>query len=209
MLVLRRRAQEAIIFEGGLTLTLAEVADHRAWIAFRAPSIPVPVVVTSTVTSITTACIGVRSPTAVRYERGTTHVSVAAWSAGVPPGSGRADDPVDPSAVLLVNASVGERLVTDGITLAVGAIEQARVVLEATVAGIEATIGVSVFAVSGAEVKIGIAAPDDMRVYREEVWLAMRSANEAAAGWSTDDLASLAHRPAGVSAPPAAGTPRS
>lgn len=202
MLVLRRRAREAIVFEGGLTLTLAEVADHRAWISFSAPSIPSPVVVTSTVTGTTTACIGVKAPAAIRYEDRATHVRVA-----VPQDSDgtSATSSPDPSAVLLVNASVGDCVVTDGLTLTVGAIEQARVVLEATVLGIDATIGVSVFAVSGAEVKIGIAAPEDMRVYREEVWLAMRSANEAAAGWSAEDLATLA-RPA-TGAPPPASSP--
>lgn len=202
MLVLRRRAREAVVFEGGLTLTLAEVVDHRAWIAFSAPSIPVPVVVTSTVTSPSTACIGVQAPATVDYAERATHVRIAAPEPPPAPGT---PPPPAPSAVLLVNATVGDRVVAEGLSLVVGAIEQARVVLEATVAGIDATVGVSVFAISGAEVKIGIAAPEDMRVYREEVWLAMRSANEAAAGWSAADLATLSHPAAG--APPAASSP--
>ena len=202
MLVLRRRAREAVVFEGGLTLTLAEVADHRAWIAFSGPSIPVPVVVTSTVTSPSTACIGVRAPATVGYADHVTHVRIAAPEPLPAPG---APPPPAPSAVLLVNATIGDRVVTEGLSLVVGAIEQARVVLEATVAGIDATVGVSVFAISGAEVKIGIAAPEDMRVYREEVWHAMRSANEAAAAWSASDLATLSHPAA--EAPPAASSP--
>ena len=197
MLVLRRRAHEAIVFEGGLVVTLADVVDHRAWIAFSAPSIPTPVVVASVAASVEEACIGVQSPVAVRYEKGATHLSVAE------PGSS------DTGAVLLLNAAVGERLVFRGLELEVASIERGRVVLDATVSGVEGVVGVSVFAVSGAEVKIGISAPDSVRVYREEVWLAMREANEAAAAWAAGDLAELAKPPAGVSTPLADGDGRS
>ncbi len=197
MLVLRRRAHEAIVFEGGLVVTLTDVVDHRAWIAFSAPSIPTPVVVASVAASVEEACIGVQSPVAVRYEKGATHLSVAE------PGSS------DTGAVLLLNAAVGERLVFRGLELEVASIERGRVVLDATVSGVEGVVGVSVFAVSGAEVKIGISAPDNVRVYREEVWLAMREANEAAAAWTPGDLAELAKPPAGVSTPLADGHGRS
>jgi len=182
LLVLRRRAQEAIVFDGGLVVTLVEVVDHQAWLSFAAPSTPVPVVVAPLGVSGERACVGVRSPLEIVPANGSTAVRVGA------PGSGS-------DAVLLVNRSVGERLAFEGIDLEVTSLDQGRVVLSAIVPGMGSAIGVSVFSVSGSEVKIGIAAPDEVRVYREEVWLAMRSANEQAAEWSPSDIESLAGTP--------------
>ncbi|MDA8291643.1 MAG: carbon storage regulator [Actinomycetota bacterium] len=182
MLVLRRRAHEAIVFDGGLVVTLADVVDHQAWLSFAAPSMPVPVVVAPLGATAERACVAVRAPLEVRRDSRTTTVLVG------DPGAG--DD-----TVLLVNASVGDRVAFDGLSLEVSSLDQGRVVLGARVPEISSPIGVSVFSVSASEVKIGIAAPDDVRVYREEVWLAMRSANQEAADWSASDLASLAGAP--------------
>lgn len=181
MLVLRRRAHEAIVFDGGLVVTLLDVVDHHAWLSFAAPSTPLPVVVAPLGASGTHACVGVRAPAEVRREGRTTTV--------------RTVDPGPDDAVLLVNCSPGDRLEFSGISLEVSSIDQGRVVLGARIPGMASAIGVSVFSVSASEVKIGIAAPDDVRVYREEVWLAMRSANEQAASWSSSDLESLAGAP--------------
>ena len=40
---------------------------------------------------------------------------------------------------------------------------------------------ISVLEVSGQTVRLGIEAPRSVRVYREEIWLEVKSANEAAA----------------------------
>lgn len=183
MLVLRRRAQEAIVFEGGLTITLTDIVDHRAWLAFGAPAIPQPVAVATLGVGPDGICLGIRSPREVRHSGGTTSVALER----VEPGAA--------DTVLLVNKRLGERLAFEGIDLDVSSLDQGRAVLSASVVGMSGPVGVSVFSVSGAEVKIGIAAPDDVRVYREEVWLAMRSANQGAAVWSPADLESLTGSP--------------
>ncbi len=182
MLVLRRRAQEAIVFDGGLVVTLVDVVDHHAWLSFAAPSVPVPVVVAPLAVTAERACVGVRHPVEIHRADGTTTV--------------RTGDPAEgDDAVLLLNPALGEHIAFDGIELEVSSIDQGRVVLSARIAEMRSAVGVSVFSVSGSEVKIGIAAPDDVRVYREEVWLAMRSANQQAAAWSASDLESLAGAP--------------
>ncbi|MCU1492394.1 MAG: hypothetical protein JWO62_158 [Acidimicrobiaceae bacterium] len=187
MLVLRRRAQEAIVFEGGLVLTLVDVIDHRAWLSFASPTIPVPVVVSALSTGPGTACIAVRSPASIAR-----HGNVISMMLEEP---AKAASEVASDAVLLVNRSLGDRLVFDGLSLEVASLDQGRAVLAARVAEVEGAVGVSVFSVSGVEVKIGIDAPSDVRVFREEIWRAMRSANEDAAAWSPSDLESLAASP--------------
>jgi len=184
VLVLRRRAHESIVFEGGLLITLVEVTDHRAWLAFSSPTIPTPVVVAALAVGHDTACIGIRSPATITRSGTVTHVGLDA--SGVEQGD---------APVLLVNKSAGERIVLAGLTLEVSSLDQGRVVLEATVAEMAGGVGVSVFSVSGAEVKIGIDAPEDIRVYREEVWLAMHAENQRAATWSASDLESLGSAP--------------
>jgi carbon storage regulator len=184
VLVLRRRAQEAIVFEGGLVVTLVDVTDHRAWLAFSSPSIPARVVVSTLGITPETTCVAVRSPASVTHDGRVTSVSVSAD-----------DGPSDDDTVLLVNRRLGERIDFDGLGLEVASIDQGRTVLRASVAEVEGPVGVSVFSVSGSEVKIGIDAPDTVRVYREEVWHAMRTANEGAAAWSSSDLAALAGTP--------------
>jgi carbon storage regulator len=184
MLVLRRRAHEAIVFEGGMLVTLLDVLDHRAWLAFSAASIPVTIVISSIAVGPELACIAVQSPVAVSQSERVTTVTIDDGTGG------RKND-----AVLLLNRAIGEEIVFPGLTLRVASLDQGRPVLAATVAELDAPVGVSVFSVSGAEVKIGIDAPDHIRVYREEVWLAMRSENERAATWTPGDLAELTSLP--------------
>jgi carbon storage regulator len=56
---------------------------------------------------------------------------------------------------------------------------------------------VTVMGVSGHTVRLGIAAPQGVSIYREEIWEAVREENRAAAEASPDAL------PAGTPAPPA------
>jgi carbon storage regulator len=47
---------------------------------------------------------------------------------------------------------------------------------------------ITVMAVSGHTVRLGIAAPEGVPIYREEIWLAVREENRAAAAASADSL---------------------
>jgi carbon storage regulator len=47
---------------------------------------------------------------------------------------------------------------------------------------------VTVMEITGQTVRLGIAAPEDLPVYREEIWLAVQSENLAAAQSSPDSL---------------------
>jgi carbon storage regulator len=59
---------------------------------------------------------------------------------------------------------------------------------------------VTVMGVSGHTVRLGIAAPGGVPIYREEIWLAVREENRAAAAAQADALPAAAH----ADAPPAA-----
>jgi carbon storage regulator len=48
---------------------------------------------------------------------------------------------------------------------------------------------VTVMGVSGHTVRLGIAAPEGVPIYREEIWLAVKEENRAAAAAAADDLA--------------------
>jgi carbon storage regulator len=50
---------------------------------------------------------------------------------------------------------------------------------------------VTVMSVSGHTVRLGIEAPSGVPIYREEIWLAVREENRAAAEAAPDALASL------------------
>lgn len=52
-------------------------------------------------------------------------------------------------------------------------------------------ITVKVIEVKGGGIRIGIDAPSDMKIYREEVYNRVRQENLEAAGWQLDDLDSL------------------
>jgi carbon storage regulator len=60
---------------------------------------------------------------------------------------------------------------------------------------------VTVMGVSGHTVRLGIAAPDGIPIYREEIWLAVREENRAAAAASADSLPALPPKPADPAAP--------
>jgi carbon storage regulator len=47
---------------------------------------------------------------------------------------------------------------------------------------------VTVMEVSGQTVRLGIAAPEGLPIYREEIWLAVKEENRAAAAAATDAL---------------------
>ena len=54
---------------------------------------------------------------------------------------------------------------------------------------------VTVIEISGQSVRLGIAAPQSLPVYREEIWLAIKAQNEAAADASADALPASAPPP--------------
>jgi carbon storage regulator len=53
---------------------------------------------------------------------------------------------------------------------------------------------VTVMGVSGHTVRLGIAAPEGIPIYREEIWLAVREENRAAAAATADSLPALPPR---------------
>jgi len=55
---------------------------------------------------------------------------------------------------------------------------------------------VTVMAVSGHTVRLGIEAPQGFPIYREEIWLAVMEENRAAAEAAPDDLPPLPSEPA-------------
>ncbi len=187
MLVLRRRARESIVFEGGLVVTLVEVGQHRAWLSFAAPSIPRPVVLSAVASGPGDVTIGIRSPASIRREGPTDLVELA---------TSAEDGGGDVPPVLLLTKRAGGRVELPGVDLEVREVDDGRVMLAASVAEVAGRVGISIYSVSSSEAKFGILAPEDVRVYRGEVWQAMQRANEAAAGWSAADIATLARSPA-------------
>jgi carbon storage regulator len=59
---------------------------------------------------------------------------------------------------------------------------------------------VTVMEVSGQTVRLGIAAPQGLPIYREEIWLAVKEENRAAADAAADDLPLEAPLPPAASA---------
>jgi carbon storage regulator len=49
---------------------------------------------------------------------------------------------------------------------------------------------ITVMGVSGHTVRLGIEAPDGISIYREEIWLAVKAENQAAATATADSLPS-------------------
>jgi carbon storage regulator len=47
---------------------------------------------------------------------------------------------------------------------------------------------ITVMEISGHTVRLGIAAPDGVSIYREEIWLAVKEENQAAAAAEVDAL---------------------
>ena len=54
---------------------------------------------------------------------------------------------------------------------------------------------ITVMGVSGHTVRLGIAAPEGVSIYREEIWLAVKEENRAAAAADPDALPSGPPRP--------------
>jgi carbon storage regulator len=61
---------------------------------------------------------------------------------------------------------------------------------------------VTVMGVSGHTVRLGIAAPGGVPIYREEIWLAVKEENRAAAAATADAIPTMA--PEGATTKPAA-----
>jgi len=49
-------------------------------------------------------------------------------------------------------------------------------------------IRIKVVEMKGNQVRLGIEAPGDMRIYREEIYLKVQKENQIAAAWCLDDL---------------------
>lgn len=49
-------------------------------------------------------------------------------------------------------------------------------------------IRIKVVEMKGNQVRLGIEAPGDMRIYREEIYLKVQKENQLAANWNLDDL---------------------
>jgi carbon storage regulator len=62
---------------------------------------------------------------------------------------------------------------------------------------------ITVMGVSGHTVRLGIAAPEGVSIYREEIWLAVKEENRAAAAADAGSL------PTTLPGPPAADPPES
>jgi carbon storage regulator len=56
---------------------------------------------------------------------------------------------------------------------------------------------ITVMGVSGHTVRLGIAAPEGVPIYREEIWLAVKEENRAAAAADPESLPPAANPPAG------------
>jgi len=49
-------------------------------------------------------------------------------------------------------------------------------------------IRIKVVEMKGNQVRLGIEAPNDMRIYREEIYLKVQRENQVAASWTLTDL---------------------
>jgi len=193
MFVIRRHAGEAVMFEGGLAVTVHAIVDRAAWLAFTSPDIAGAVVVAVVAADPERLCVAVAGPEGLTpsADGRTTTVAVSAEVAG--PAADR---------VLLVGVSPGQRIEFDGLSLGAapsGSDKPALLAVEAPALG--GPVELAIITVSKFDATIGVAAPPDLRVYRLEVWEQLLEANRAAAGWEAGDLAALARGgPAG--APP-------
>jgi sRNA-binding carbon storage regulator CsrA len=178
MLVLRRRPNEAIVFDGGLVLTLAAVNSKVAWIAVSEAETADAVVVGLPATASDVAELAVRSPRLVERSGDHTSVQVAPEA--------------DPDSVLVLSRPPGATIDIQSIRLRVATINEERCYLELEASSLPAAVTLSVVSVSTVDARIGVNAPAELRVYRKEVWDEMQAANTAAAGeWSKADLAAL------------------
>ncbi len=130
-------------------------------------------------------CLGIRSPSSVEHRGRVTSVTVAPS----PEGHEGRDD-----AVLLLRRRPDESLEINGLSVStsVSPAGDGHIAhLHVRTPRLADTISLSVLSASGVEARIGVDAPETLRVYRKEVWLDVREANVSAALWSPDDLAAL------------------
>jgi len=52
-------------------------------------------------------------------------------------------------------------------------------------------IKVKVVELKGSQVRLGIQAPDEMRIYREEIYVRVQQENQRAASWELSDFRSV------------------
>lgn len=180
MLVLRRRPNEAIVFDGGLVLTLVQVSGRSAWLSFSHPELPTSVELALPATATKRAELALRGVRSFARSETTSTVELATASDG------------DPEAVLSFSREPGDTIVVGPLSFNLSAIEDERVYLELRTKWLKSLVTLSIVTVSTVDARIGVNAPPELRVYRREVWEEMQAANTAAAGeWSAEDLAAL------------------
>lgn len=194
MLVLRRRVHEAVVFGGGVSMSVASLEGRRTWLTFEAPGLSRPVTVTTMSVAADRACLGICSPRTVGHlpgQPGTLQVTLEE-ELGQPGGVDGREDAASPGdIVLMVERRRGERVAVDGLGIVLVSTEGGRAAWGIEAPTLEERVSVTVFSCSGMDARIGIDAPPAMRVYRREVWLEMQAANRGAADWTPEELASL------------------
>ena len=183
MLVLRRRPNEAIVFDGGLMLTLVSVDGHDAWLDFSGGGLERPIALALPANASGHAALSLRNPRHVTLTGSTTVVELTG-----------AEE--DLGAVLTLSRHPGDSLQVGPLCFLLTSIEEDRVYLELRTESLPAPVTLSIFTVSTVDARIGVNAPAELRVYRKEVWDEMQAANTAAAGeWTPEDLAALSSEP--------------
>jgi sRNA-binding carbon storage regulator CsrA len=182
MLVLRRRLHEAVVFDGGLSLSLVSLEGRRAWLRFEGPGLAASVTVATYTETPDTARLAVADPASVSRSGDEVAVSVSTSEDGEPPG------PV----VLVVDRRPGQRVRIGELALTLSSVDAGRPVWAVGLPTFAGGVSLTVFSTSTVDARLGIDAPSDVRVYRQEVWLELQSANQGAAGWTAEELAALA-----------------
>ena len=156
MLVLRRRSNEAIVFEGGLSVTVVSLVDRRAWLGFEGPDIARARRARRVLAAADEeVCLGIRSPASVEHRGRVTSVTVAPS----PEGHEGRDD-----AVLLLRRRPGESLEVNGLSVSTSvspAGEGHIAHLHVRTPRLADTISLSVLSASGVEARIGVRRPRD------------------------------------------------
>jgi carbon storage regulator len=187
MLVLRRRLHEAVVFDGGLSLSLASLEGRRAWLTAEGPGLDHPVTLTTYAETTDRGRLAVADPKDVRHGAdGELQVSVA--------GTGGTGGEVPGPAVLVVERRPGERVRIGGLSMVLQAVDAGRPTWGIEAPTLAGSVALTVFSTSTVDARIGIEAPSEVRVFRQEVWLELQAANQRAASWTPEELASLAPR---------------
>lgn len=184
MLVLRRRLHEAVVFDGGLSLSLASLEGRRAWLTAEGPGLARPVTMTTYAETTDRGRLAVADPKDVRHgDDGEVQVSVAGIGGEVPG-----------PAVLVVERRPGERVIIGGLSMVLQSVDAGRPTWGIEAPALAGSVALTVFSTSTVDARIGIEAPSEVRVFRQEVWLELQAANQRAASWTPEELASLAPR---------------